>query len=104
MKVEDNDEAMEYGVSVLPVLIYFENSIPSIYDGDLMKEEEVLDWLIEQKTSDTIEEVTDKILEKLIENEEYLAVFFSGRCSLLSIVGYFSLIFQNKIFDQEHNS
>jgi hypothetical protein len=35
--------------------------IPSLYDGDLMQEEEVLLWLIEQKTTDTIEQVTDKV-------------------------------------------
>ena len=35
---------------------------------------------IEQKTTDTIEHVTEEILEFLIEDEEYLAVFFSGPC------------------------
>ena len=59
--VEDNEEAGEYGIDVLPALIYFENKIPSLYDGDLMKEELVLEWLVEQKTSDTIEQVTDKV-------------------------------------------
>ena len=80
VKIEDNEEAAEYGVELLPALIYFENRIPSVYDEDLMNEEAVLEWLIVQKTSDTIEQVTDKILEKLIEEEDYLAVFFSGRC------------------------
>jgi hypothetical protein len=59
----------------LNILIYEENfifffnsvsggilcRIPSLYDGDLMQEEEVLLWLIEQKTTDTIEQVTDKV-------------------------------------------
>ena len=80
VKIEDNEEASDYGVEILPALIYFENRIPSLYDGDLMDEEAVLQWLVLQKTSDTIEQVTDKILEKLIEDEDYLAVFFSGRC------------------------
>ena len=40
----------------------------------------MLEWLIEQKTTDTIEHVTEEILEFLIEDEEYLAVFFSGPC------------------------
>ena len=80
VKIEDNEEAADYGVELLPALIYFENRIPSLFDGDLMDEEKVLEWLVLQKTSDTIEQVTDKILEKLIEDEEYLAVFFSGRC------------------------
>ena len=68
-------------MELLPSLIYFENRIPSLYDGDLMDEEGVFEWLVVQKTSDTIEQVTDKILERLIEDEDYIAVFFSGRCS-----------------------
>ena len=59
--MEDNEEAAEYGINILPALMYFENKIPSMYDGDLMQEELVLEWLIEQKTTDTIEQVTDKV-------------------------------------------
>lgn len=33
-----------------------------------------------QKQSDTIEEVTDEILLELIEDHEYVAVYFSGDC------------------------
>lgn len=77
----DNDaEAKEYGIDHLPTLIYFEDKIPSIYEGDLMNENEVLEWLIEQKNSATIEEVTDEILEDLIEEHEYVVVYFSGKC------------------------
>jgi hypothetical protein len=36
-QVEDNDEAADYGVSLLPALLYFENKIPSLYDEDLAK-------------------------------------------------------------------
>ena len=59
--VQDNEESQEYGVKELPALIYFEDMIPSIYDGDLMNEEEVLEWLVTQKTSDTIEQVSDRV-------------------------------------------
>ena len=34
-KVEDNDEAADYGIELLPALMYFENKIPSLYDEDL---------------------------------------------------------------------
>jgi thioredoxin-related protein len=81
VKLKDTKSALEYGIEDLPGLLYFENRIPSIYDGDLQQEEELLDWLIEQKTTETIEKVTEKILAMLIEEEEYLAVFFSGPCS-----------------------
>ena len=37
------------------------------------QEEKVLEWLIGQKTQDTIEQVTDKVLERLVEEEDFLA-------------------------------
>ena len=38
----------------------------------------MLAWLIEQKASDTIEELTDELLENIIKNNEYVVVYFSG--------------------------
>lgn len=74
----DNEaEAKDYGIDHLPTLVYFEDKIPAIYEGDLLNEDEVLEWLIEQKTTATIEEVTDEILSGLIEEHEYVVVYFS---------------------------
>lgn len=50
--------------------------IPSLYDGDLSNEEEVLAWLIEQLHTDEIEDVTDEMLDKLIKESSHLAVLF----------------------------
>ncbi|XP_063877627.1 uncharacterized protein LOC135109832 isoform X3 [Scylla paramamosain] len=80
VKIDNDAEAKEYGIDELPTLVYFENRIPSIYEGDLSNEQEVLAWLMEQKTTDTIEEVTDEILDDLIANFEYVVVYFSGKC------------------------
>ncbi|XP_050711802.1 uncharacterized protein LOC126995938 isoform X4 [Eriocheir sinensis] len=80
VKIDNDAEAREYGIDDLPTLVYFENRIPSIYEGDLSNEQEVLEWLLEQKNSDTIEEVTDEILDDLIANFEYVVVYFSGEC------------------------
>lgn len=80
VRIDNDAEAKEFGIDHLPTLIYFEDKIPSLYEGDLMNEEEVLQWLIEQKNTDTIEEVTDEILEDLIEEHEYVVVYFSGKC------------------------
>ena len=52
------------------------SQIPSLYDGDLHNEEEVLAWLIEQLHSDEIEDVTDEMLDKLIKESNHLAVLF----------------------------
>lgn len=75
--MDNENEAKEYGIDHLPTLVYFEENIPAIYEGDLMNEEEVLEWLIEQKNTATIEEVTDEILVDLIEEHEYVVVYFS---------------------------
>ncbi|XP_050098551.1 uncharacterized protein LOC126579208 isoform X5 [Anopheles aquasalis] len=79
-RLDNAEEAREYGLDHLPALVYFENEIPAIYEGDLMNEEEVLEWLKLQKYSATIEEVTDEILQDLIEEHEYVCVYFSGEC------------------------
>jgi dihydroneopterin aldolase len=51
-----------------------------------LNEDEVLKWLIEQKNSATIEEVTDEILEDLIEEYEYVVVYFSKYNLLLNVM------------------
>ncbi|XP_013144969.1 PREDICTED: uncharacterized protein LOC106108359 isoform X2 [Papilio polytes] len=80
VRIDNDAEAKQYGIDHLPTLVYFEENIPAIYEGDLMNEDEVLEWLIEQKNSATIEEVTDEILTELIEEHEYVVVYFSGKC------------------------
>ncbi|PRD24294.1 UNVERIFIED_CONTAM: hypothetical protein NCL1_44203 [Trichonephila clavipes] len=68
--------AEELGVMDFPSLVYYEHEIPSIYPGDLMKEKEVLNWLLMQKNEDTIENVNREMFFKLLEDQEFLAVLF----------------------------
>lgn len=75
VKTQDLNIATNFGVSEFPALIYFENQVPSIYEGELASED-VLQWLIEQKTEDRIETVTRSMLESLLLNVQYLAVYF----------------------------
>lgn len=44
--------------------------------GNLLAEDEVLDWLVHQVEEDEIEEVTDEMLDRLIDRTEHLAVLF----------------------------
>lgn len=76
VKIDDLKEAAEYGIDSTPTLVYFENSIPTLYTGDLTKEEKVLAWLKDQIESDAIEEVTDEMLNMLINQNSQLAVVF----------------------------
>lgn len=41
-----------------------------------MKEEQVLEWLIHQKSSDEIEDVSDVVLDNMIDSTNFLAVLF----------------------------
>jgi len=78
VRIDDDSVAKEFGIlDELPILVYFENRIPSVYEGDLMKEEQVLAWIIKNKEEDTIEEVTDEILENMLKQYEYVLVFFA---------------------------
>ena len=80
VKVSDTEKALSFGVQSTPGLLYFEKRIPSVYDGPLSDKDALLEWLVEQRTTDTIEEVTGEILSMLVESEEYVLVFFSGPC------------------------
>ena len=51
--------------------------------GDLKNEESVLEWLTHQLESDEIEDVTDEMLDMLIEKSPSLAAFF---CKFLTKV------------------
>ena len=33
VKIDNPNEAKEYGIDEFPTLVYFENKIPSVYDG-----------------------------------------------------------------------
>ena len=63
-----------------PTLVHFSDDVPSVYYGDEAPEA-VIEWLVRQKTEPVIEDVTAEILtEYLMDEEEYLAVLFSGEC------------------------
>lgn len=53
--------------------------IPMLYDGDLHQHDKILTWLTSQdifEIKNEIEEVNRKMLDKLLEENEFLAVYF----------------------------
>jgi hypothetical protein len=76
VKIDNTDEAKEYGIDKVPKLVYFEKGIPTIYEGNLEKEEEVLRWMELQTSSDEIEDVTDEMLDLIITKMHHVAVLF----------------------------
>ena len=81
-------KARSLGIAQLPALVYYEDNIPNIYKGDLRIERDVLDWLEEQLSNDEIEEVTDEILDKLIEKHQAIIGVFCKNTNNHSGVEY----------------
>ena len=80
LHVIGNDAPKRYGIETAPSLIYYEKEIPAVFEGDLDHTDTVLDWLMEHRTADSIEEVTEEILVQITDNIEYVAVLFTGPC------------------------
>jgi thiol-disulfide isomerase/thioredoxin len=68
------------GVFSTPALVYFRKSIPLVYDGgDLSDSEKVLAWLTSEdvfSTGDEIEDVNRHMLDKLLNEDDFVAVYF----------------------------
>lgn len=90
---QDFKVAEDYGVTDFPVLVYYENEIPNVFEGNLSEEEEVLQWLITQKTEDRIELITRTMLESFVEDTQYLAVYFCKNIITLLILYTLNLKF-----------
>lgn len=60
-------------------LYLFRKQVPMLYDGDLHQYDKILSWLTSQdvfEIKNEIEEVNKKMLDKLLEENEFLTVFF----------------------------
>jgi hypothetical protein len=62
----------------LPALAFYRHKFRTIYDGDLMNEDDILKWVLDliEATPDMIESVDRRTLQVLINDIEHLAVFF----------------------------
>lgn len=76
VKIDNAEEAKEYGIQKVPAMLYFEKGIPMVYEGNLEDEEKVLKWLEQQQKVDQIEDVTDEMLDMIIEKMPHVAVLF----------------------------
>ena len=61
-------------------LVYYENKIPSLYRGDF-NAEKILAWLISERNSNSIEFVTEEMIqEDLLHEDNFVAILFLGIC------------------------
>ena len=75
VKIDDPEEALEYGLTQLPALVFFEHKLPTIFEGNLENHDEVFDWMTEAAMEDKIELVTVPMLERLFEDYKNIAAF-----------------------------
>ena len=76
VKTTDAEFAESVGISEFPALVFYQDGTPNVFDGDISAEEEVLDWLIEMKVENHIELITRPMLEEMVVEIQYLAVYF----------------------------
>ena len=76
VKTTDAEFAENIGVTEFPSLVFYKDATPNLFDGDIAAEEEVLDWLIEMNVENHIELITRPMLENMVEEIQYLAVYF----------------------------
>jgi hypothetical protein len=76
VKTTDAEFAESVGISEFPTLVLYQDGTPNMFEGDISAEEEVLDWLIEVTVVNHIELITRPMLENMVEDIQYLAVFF----------------------------
>lgn len=78
VKTSDDGIDKEYDLDSLPALAFYRHKFRTIYTGDLMNEDAILEWILDlqNSTPDVIESVDRKTLQVLINDVEHLAVFF----------------------------
>ena len=67
---------------------FFRRQEPVTFEGDLTNDEAILNWLTSQEVfslGDEIEEVNRKMLEKLLEENDFVAVYF---CKLFYVKSF----------------
>lgn len=97
VKIQDPQLAKRYSIKTFPALVYFRNGNPLLFEGDMQNEQSVLEWLIDddnRELADEIEEVNDRMLERLLDESSLLVVSryqleYSVRTLIFSFLFYF---------------
>ena len=91
VKVTEGNVAAEFGIMQIPTLAYFRRGTALIYEGDLTDPSEILGWLTSNEAFELpgeIEEVNRRMLEKILDDSDFVAVYFCKQSFLsLKIAG-----------------
>ena len=75
IRIDDSEEAEEYGIDKIPALVYFDMRIPNLYTGE-MTTVDILIWMMDQAEGSHIEEVSEELLRTLIKKHDDVTVYF----------------------------
>ena len=75
-RIDDANEAEEYGIDSFPNLVYFDKRIPNIYSSEERNTVDILVWMMEQAEGSHIEEVSAELLATLVKKHDDITVFF----------------------------
>ena len=84
VRIRDEGKAMQLGLERSRALVYFEDGLPSLYSGSLDNATEMAAWVTAQKKTHAMPVLTDGILENVVKDFDYVAVFFPGSSSCKS--------------------
>ena len=76
VKISDEGAGEEYGIQDLPRLVYFENGVPEIFEGDIRNDNQIIKWMLDELKQEEIKDVTVAMLNRLIDRNHNLAVIF----------------------------
>ena len=93
VKISDDGAGEEYGIEDLPCLVYFENGVPEIFEGDIRNDNQIIKWMLDELKQvlyilwsmynfmttffqQEIKHVTVPMLNRLIARNHNLAVVF----------------------------
>ena len=81
VKVYDVEKAKDdFGLDDLPSMMYWKDAVPSIFVGNVADTSSVLEWIVSRKAGDSIEFVSEEILEDMVDSFEYVFVYFQPYC------------------------
>ena len=81
VKISDEGAGEEYGIEDLPSLVYFENGVPEIFEGDIRNDNQIIKWMLDELKQQEIKQVTVAMLNRLIARNHNLAVVFMDETS-----------------------
>merc|ERR1719427_918404 len=85
VSVKDKTLAAKYNVDEFPTLMFFENQIPSVFDGELEKPEEILAWIDDLLTGADIEQIQNLQLH-LIFLKKLMMIWMKLASCLLNLM------------------